>query len=133
MTDPKRPSDAELKAEAAEFRRFVETDLVPLLVATPRPPLPQFMAQVAERLGMASAKAGLASEQGVSPAAQLPTSEQTQRWEAEVGAFFDALKTEFPATYRDPAFRAALLARLSALVKQLMTPNRDAAFCLTCA
>ena len=123
MTDPKRPSDADFEAEAAEFRRFVETDLVPMLVGTPRPPLPQFMAQVAERLGMAPAKAGLPSEQGVSPAPQLPTSEQTQRWQAEVRAFFDALQTEFPATYRDPAFRTALLARLPALVKQLMTPT----------
>ena len=122
MTDPKRPTDAELKAEAAEFRRFVETDLVPMLIATPRPPLSQFMAQVVERWGIAASKAGLASEQGVSPAPQLPTSEQTQGWEAEVGAFFDALQAEFPATYRDPAFRMALLARLPALVKQLMTP-----------
>ena len=122
MTDPKRPTDAELKAEDAEFRRFAETDLVPTLLANPKLPLAQVMAQVMERWRMAAAKAGLLSEQDVSAAPRLPTPEEIQRWEAEVGTFFETLRTEFPATYRDPAFRAAVLAQLPALVKQLMRP-----------
>ena len=122
MADPKRPADAEVKSEAAELRRFVETDLVPILLATPRPLLPQFMALVVERWGMAAAKAGLASNQGVSPAPQLPTTDQIQRWEAEIGAFFDTLQAEFPNTHKDPAFKGAMLARVPTLVKKLMNP-----------
>ena len=119
MAEPKRPTEAEV----AEFRRFAETDLAPMLLANPKLPLAQIMTQVVERWGMAAAKAGLISQEDVSQAPRLPTPEQIQRWEAEVGAFFETLRTEFPAAYRDPAFVAAVQERLPALVQKLMKPT----------
>ena len=120
MTDPRRPPDAQLKAEVAEFQRFAETEIAPMLLAD-RLPLSRFMGLIT-RWGIDVSKARSESDQGLSTAPGLPTPEQIQRWEAEVGAFFEALRAEFPDTYRDPAFKGAVLAGIPVLVKPLLSP-----------
>jgi hypothetical protein len=116
MADPKRPTDAKLEAEVAEVRRFAQMDLLPAFLANPS----LSPDQILEMWKKAAARADLIGEQ---ERHDYPPLEQVQQWKTEIRRFFEELKAEFPATHQDPAFRAAVLARIPVLVKHLMRPG----------
>jgi hypothetical protein len=79
--------------------------------------------QVINTVTRAAEKSGLVPNRNADTASP-PTPEDIRRWEVEANTFFDDLRREFPDTYRDPAFRAAVQARVPELVNRLMKGAR---------